>query len=340
MISHKLFQTNCMFPSKTFTNHRLINLIQLFLFGFITISLNYVKSKVIISILCGREKYLRIAHKYIDALVRKHVVDEVHLWDFTRDKKDKAYILHLTDSKDGYIYMPAERNYTYDPTNPDYWKYYYKYYDDDANLADDDILIKCDDDIIYQDIDRFEYFLNVTTHSQGLVFPNIVNNEVGAFLQQKHNIHMLVNESSFSAISLHSPRSFSMSDHARTNPFTSWANDEERAIRIHELFTTEPYRFKINSTDNIVWTDHMPVNYFGGKGSVIKKYYHGFILNNIYTDEVFLTSIAPTIFKNPNIIVPWYVVVHFSHSSQNPLKWEKPLLAKYHTLSKSILADS
>lgn len=51
------------------------------------------------------------------------------------------------------------------------------------------IIVKCDDDIVFMDLLKLDSFLQVmrsNTSFTGVLFPNIVNNGVAAYIQQKH----------------------------------------------------------------------------------------------------------------------------------------------------------
>ena len=65
--------------------------------------------------------------------------------------------------------------------------YYYHYCDP---KYENDIIIKCDDDIVFIDILKLPNFINfIRLNDFDLVFPNTINNGVSAFIQQnKYNL--------------------------------------------------------------------------------------------------------------------------------------------------------
>ena len=136
--------------------------------------------KVIFTIFAGRERYLKILNKYTDALLDRKIIDEVHFWAFTSNKDDILYMKNKLNDRYK-LFEPPE-------PNKHIWAYYYQHYL--HHLQDDDILIKCDDDIVYIDLDKYGQFLN-RVNNDGLYFPNIVNNDVCAYLQTKYNVHNL-----------------------------------------------------------------------------------------------------------------------------------------------------
>jgi hypothetical protein len=68
------------------------------------------------------------------------------------------------------------------------WKNYYNYYND--RQFENDIIIKCDDDIVFIDLYKLPKFIDFTKNNNyDLVFANIINNGVSAYFQQnKYNL--------------------------------------------------------------------------------------------------------------------------------------------------------
>jgi hypothetical protein len=301
-------------------------------------------SITIVSVLCGREKYLKILHKYLDVLIQQKLVDCVHLWDFTTNKVDKAYILQLSDAKEGYMYMPATRNYTFDLNNANFFNAYYEYYTNEANLGDDDVLIKCDDDVVFIDTQRLPKFLNITIHSKGFVYPNLVNDEIGALIQSKYGVHSLINSTSSSSFIKHEtyedePSFQELSDgHYMTN----WHNDATIAVKIHELFLDSPNRFTVNTTDILLWKQHMSITFFAGRGIVIRRFYQSFLQQNHgQTPQQFFTGTGRKHMDGKaNKIVPSFAVVHFGFHLQIPLHCELSLLPRYESLATNISGET
>ena len=68
------------------------------------------------------------------------------------------------------------------------WKNYYNYYYD--KQFENDIIIKCDDDIVFIDLYKLPKFIDfIKNNEYDLVFANIINNGVSSFFQQnKYNL--------------------------------------------------------------------------------------------------------------------------------------------------------
>lgn len=68
------------------------------------------------------------------------------------------------------------------------WKNYYNYYND--KKFENDIIIKCDDDIVFIDLYKLPKFIDfIKNNDYDLVFANTINNGVSAYFQQnKYNL--------------------------------------------------------------------------------------------------------------------------------------------------------
>jgi len=127
--------------------------------------------KVIFTVFAGRRRYMEILLRYVDKLK----VDQVHLWNFTRTDEDDEYINTLSDK---YTIINVE--------NKKSWNEYYAYYKSDPEI----ILIKCDDDIVYIDIDMFDNFIEYIKNSNTpLVYSaSVVNNSVCHYAQKQYGL--------------------------------------------------------------------------------------------------------------------------------------------------------
>jgi hypothetical protein len=129
--------------------------------------------KVILTCFAGRRRYLEILFQYIDRLK----VDEVHIWDYTREQADAKW---LKDNCQYRMFWPSDKST---------WKDYYTYYTADK-YAPDDIIIKCDDDIVFIDTDQFDTFIaNRRAHPECLVgFAGTINNRICSLALAEQNI--------------------------------------------------------------------------------------------------------------------------------------------------------
>ena len=92
---------------------------------------------------------------------------------FILNEDDRLYIHNLCKKQKYFLKKPH--------ISSCHWGGYYS-----ENLNDNDILIKCDDDIVFIDVNNFESYINSMKHGK-FYYPNIVNNDVCAYYQQKYD---------------------------------------------------------------------------------------------------------------------------------------------------------
>jgi hypothetical protein len=345
-----------------------------------SLSSSLPQGRVILTIFAGRRQFLEILRGYLDVLLDQQLIDEIHLWDFTRDFIDQKYLTLLERSHEKYkiIHKMGEGLLTED-NRLENWLSFYRYYSSGENLRDEDILIKCDDDIVYLDLESFQHFLTVVrTQSSShlpsappslpsaflssplssspecnLFFPNIVNNDVCAYLQTQSLIHNLLPASEISEDAF---------EYANPDPLTgytqyvSWFLNPTKALEIHSDFLSNPKKYRSmtapstsssssspssdtsvppSSTPIVIpWYSRISINFFGAMGANIR---HSFslLIENSQDDERFLTSEIIPILHKSNCIVPSFVVSHFSfHGQRNSyLEWGlRGMLPQYYEL--------
>lgn len=129
--------------------------------------------RVILTCFAGRRRYLEILYTYIDRLK----LDEVHIWDYTRDPQDSEWLRNNTK----YTIMSPQDKST--------WKEYYMHYTSDK-FDPEDVIIKCDDDIVFIDTDQFDTFIENRRRDKKslLAFAGIINNRVCGLNQAEQAI--------------------------------------------------------------------------------------------------------------------------------------------------------
>lgn len=136
--------------------------------------------KVILTVFAGRKRFLSVLITYIHTLVKHKVIDEAHLWDYCRTDPDRAYLNTLQHSAVHIMTTSgADRNAKF----PHKWKGYYAYYA--KNIGADDLLLKCDDDVVF--ISNLQPLLDFARADHAgrylIYYPSIVNNDVAASFQ-------------------------------------------------------------------------------------------------------------------------------------------------------------
>jgi len=267
---------------------------------------------VYFTIFSGRQKYLSIIKKYLDKLLEKQLIKEVHLWIYTTNVDDINYMTTISNNDSKYkIFRPNNPNKK--------WVYYYKYYYETYE-NENDVIIKCDDDILYINIDKFEDFIK-NMDPNCINFPNIVNNDVCAYYQQQCNIHSLFTYDVENKINQVGIR----------NPLTNWYTNFNKACEIHEVFLNNPERFIVNN--NYYYGSRISINFFAISGNAIKEYFKYLNENNI--DDEGKIAELPKILNHHRIDMN-FVVSHFQFGPQsNNGCLDKLFLHQYDELSNN-----
>jgi hypothetical protein len=133
------------------------------------------------------------------------------------------------------------------------WKNYYNYYNDRAFV--NDVIIKCDDDIVFIDIQKLPQFFEVIKlNDYDLVFANTINNGVSAFFQQ--NKYNLI------------PKELMDLEYPHNGCGGSLWESGLKAERLHDYFIENFQTFiDYNSNNDIIpITTRYSINFFGYKG--------------------------------------------------------------------------
>lgn len=265
------------------------------------------KRNVIFTIFAGRKCFLEVLFKYLDFLIDCDKLHEIHVWNYTRSSTDNIWLKSLKKNK--YI--------VYEPKNRDgsktLFQEYYDYYANKTKYNDNDIIIKCDDDVVFIDTEYFDYFID-QIDDEHFYFPNIVNNDVCAHIQSKNEVHQLLTEVKLTE---------------RMAPLSKWYMSYDKAKSIHDDFLTDQKKYVI-SGPNIIWKSRISINFFAGQFRYIKKRFTSFVnrkrsMRHI-GDEPFFANFDC-------VIVPKFVVSHFSFGPQASSYLANELLIDYYMLA-------
>ena len=280
----------------------------------------------IFSVFSGRERYMKILSIYIDKLLDQNIIDEVHIWDFIKNENDREFINNLCKKEKYFLKKP-------DNSSGGPWDGYYKYYYE--NLNDEDILIKCDDDIVYIDVDTFEDYLSSVKNGR-FYYPNIVNNDVTAYYQTKYNIHNLFDydvdlkkwSEELQLVNDYPPPisgGFGL-------PEPGWFQLFEKASECHKMFLENPNRFKLNNKPLENYASRISINMFACTGFTAKKSFNK-VFEADGDDEAIISGLS----KVGNVINLNSTIVHFQFGPQNGKKLDTLYLNEYYKLA--ILSD-
>ncbi len=191
----------------------------------------------------------------------------------------------------------------------------YQYYGATADEYADDIVVKCDDDIVYFDLDKFAEFVSFRRAKPEffLVSANVVNNGVCAFFQQSAGVIPLA-DGAFEM----PPGGFCGS---------LWG-EGKKAERLHRLFLDDPERFAAGGDNPIVWNERISINFIAMLGSDLRL-----IPDLMRDDEHDLCYGVRKRARKVNGIDPRFVASHLSFWRQDADMDVAQILHGYETLA-------
>jgi hypothetical protein len=156
---------------------------------------SHLRFCLIIPLAAGRKQFMKLHFHYTDMLLKRKLVDEVHVWDFCiQNTTNRAYLLETVASLNNpkYLYFkPPEtdiKRRAFKRGDGYLWESFYNHYATHMRYRDHDIFIKADDDVAFVDITKFGHFIDGIS-TLNLYFPTIVNNDIGLYVHAMRNVH-------------------------------------------------------------------------------------------------------------------------------------------------------
>ena len=202
-----------------------------------------------------------------------------------------------------------------------YWQAY-EYYATRYGEFSDAVFLKCDDDIVYLDIDKLDGFVQFRKANPHyfIVSANVVNNGVCAYLQQ-------------AAGSL--PASVGHFERPPGGFGGSLWESAERATQLHAFFLASAGKPLPLAQEVIDWTERQSINFIAWLG---RDLLHMALPQG--DDEHALTIGVPTFLERPSAIYSDFMVSHLSFGPQERGWDPAPLIAGYETLMRTRLHPS
>lgn len=278
-----------------------------------------MQTKVIFTCFAGRRGNLEVLLAYTDALYKKELLYEFHMWNFTRNGDDEAWIKECFDKK-----INPEHPYVklFHPDKSAGWRDYYKHYTQQA--YPNHVIVKCDDDILYIDVEGFKGFIERRLENKDnlLAFGSIVNNGVCAHIQQLDGL---------------------IPDTISHFPYDIccgllWENGV-LAQRLHEYFIAN-HKSWISRTRELI-----PGRFIQPIGHRISINFFAILSKDLdiyqqigYDDELDLSINMPHHHNRHNYVDKGFTVAHLSFYKQRETQLDEPYLQKkYKELAKTIL---
>ena len=243
----------------------------------------------------GRRRYLEILVKYVDKLIANGLVDEFHMWDYTRDPEDAVWIREN-----------CQRFKIFEVQDKSLWKEYYMHYAKIKYPNPDTVLIKCDDDIMFIDIDQFQSYIDKRRANPNnlLAFASIVNNKVPCLMQH----------------------SFGQWPEMQADEVGNLHHSGEICAKLHNYFIKNHGDFlKIsrNLTERKCAVQRDPhalvnINFFAILAKDLRLFEHCW-----ESDEYDLSQRLPVFINRFNYIDPGFVVCHMGFTGQRELGFDE-----------------
>ena len=179
-------------------------------------------------------------------------------------KIDEVFVKSSVEGSADITYETKDKSrfYFMDTCQKSPWHNYYNYYDQD--IFRNDIVLKCDDDILYMDLNKLPHFIDYIRYDNknDIVFANIINNGVCAYYQQ-NKYGLIPNK----LMKLEYPNT--MDDYGNFVPglFGSLTVSGKKAELIHDYFLNN-YETFLNydySNEVIPIETRFSINFFGIK---------------------------------------------------------------------------
>ena len=269
--------------------------------------INKNKEKVKFCIFAGRKRNLDILNKYIILLLDEKIIDEYHIFDFTRNNNDKEYLykyyLSLKNIFNNQIFIYNENNKCELIDNLYDWSPFYKTISC-KKFYKNSIIIKCDDDILFIDIIGLKNAIieRKKDKKSFLLHSNCINNNICAFYQKHLFESVKENLKEYPDGGILGP--------IFNNPYNAYIMQYEflkNSIEDYNLFVN--YYIK----DAYINT-RISINFIILNGEDCK-----YLKNVSFNDEYELSSYYPEKLLRPNRIIGNFITCHYSYSLQEKL---------------------
>jgi hypothetical protein len=206
------------------------------------------------------------------------------------------------------------------PSDAMFYTRAYQYYNANAAEYSDAVILKCDDDIVYFDLDKLEEFIAFRRNRREffMVSANVVNNGVCAFFQQRSGVI---------------PQEDDVFELPPNGLCGSLWNDGAKAERLHRLFLNRRNRFTAAGGEPIGWNQRISINFVALLGEDL-----GFIPDIMFDDEHDLCYGVRKRAKKQNCIFPRFVASHLSFWKQEAGMEVPEIISGYEALAGFELA--
>lgn len=174
----------------------------------------------------------------------------------------------------------------------------YNYYANRYSSFSNDVFLKCDDDIVYIDIEQFKGYINCIKQNPQyfLISANVINNGICAYLQQKaHNI----------------PEEIGYFESPPGGLYGSLWESGNKATKLHEFFVNQQGKTLSLEKELVEWDERIFINFIGWTGDKLR--YMNFPQGD---DEGMLSVLLPKHLNKKIAVYSNFTVSHLSFFTQ------------------------
>ncbi len=272
----------------------------------------------------GREKNIKILHYYIEEALKNDIINEYHMFDFSRNSNDHSFIndefkrlsliynnriyLHNYDNNETILKKPRVKTD---------WSPFYKTI---SLWGENDVVIKCDDDILFIDINSLKNAIQdrINDKISFIIHSNCINNGLCAYYQ-KDLFPKLKDE---------------LSKYPSYGIMGILFEKPELAYVLHNQFSTDLLT-DINNLnkyilDDIIITSRISINFILINGCDLK-----YLENISFDDEYEVSSLIPEKLLRYNKIKGDLITSHLSYTFQDKILLNRPeLLLNYQKITE------
>lgn len=258
-------------------------------------------------VFAGRKKNIEILHKYIITLLKENIIQEYHIFDFTRNLNDKVFLmesynkLKLLFHNRIFIHNSENKiqniNLQYD------WSPFYKTISKQI-FYQNSIIIKCDDDILFIDINGLKNAISERKKDKKsfLIHSNCINNNICTYYHQDFFNSIKNNINKYPTGGILGP--------TFENPIYSYIIQKEFLNNCcKNLRNIYNYYLK-----DIYINTRISINFILLNGEDCK-----YFKNTSINDEYELSSYYPEKLIRPNKIIGNFITCHYSYSMQEKI---------------------
>ena len=277
-------------------------------------------------VFAGRQKNIFILHKYINILLEQNIINQYHIFDMTHNLDDCNFlhqeyiILSKKFLKRIFIHNHFKnKEKLLNKINniikkPD-WSPFYNVISK-KKFYDNSIIIKCDDDILFIDINGFKNAIKdrINDKYSFLIHSNCINNNICAYFHK----HLFPKAEKYLQI------------YPIGGILGPLFENPRIAYFMHDYFTTTCLK-DVNMENNLRLFDiedryinsRISINFIMIRGEDCK-----YFKDIVHDDEYMVSSYFPEKFLRPNKIKGNFITSHYSYALQNNIMNNNPYIYK------------